>query len=97
MNRLHVGAADKEHRQTANYNGKNPHIGVQMHGRRHSLIKPCGRGTQGNPAFIIQNADQIVVMDDGKIAAVGTHEALLATCSIYREVFESQQKGESNP
>ncbi len=45
----------------------------------------------------VQNADQIVVMDDGKIAAVGTHEALLATCSIYREVFESQQKGESNP
>ena len=44
----------------------------------------------------VQNADQIVVMDDGSIAAVGTHENLLKSCAIYREVFESQQKGEKD-
>ncbi|MGM9521062.1 MAG: ABC transporter ATP-binding protein [Oscillospiraceae bacterium] len=42
----------------------------------------------------VQHADQIVVLDDGKIAAVGKHGELLDTCSIYREVYESQRKGE---
>jgi len=41
----------------------------------------------------IQDADLIVVLDGGKIAATGTHETLLATSDIYREVFESQVKG----
>lgn len=43
----------------------------------------------------VQNADKIIVMDDGKVGAVGTHDELLKTCGIYREVFASQQKGES--
>lgn len=43
----------------------------------------------------VQHADKIVVMDDGRIVAVGRHEQLLKTCDIYREVYESQQKGES--
>ncbi len=41
----------------------------------------------------VQHADQILVMDDGRISAVGTHEQLLKTSDIYREVYESQQKG----
>ena len=41
----------------------------------------------------VQDADRIVVLNDGKIDAVGTHEELLATNKIYREVYESQQKG----
>ena len=41
----------------------------------------------------IQDADQIIVLNDGKVYAVGTHEELIQTCDIYREVFESQIKG----
>ena len=44
----------------------------------------------------VQHADQILVMDDGKISAVGPHEELLKTSDIYREVYESQQKGEDD-
>lgn len=43
----------------------------------------------------VQNADKIIVLDDGKVGAVGTHDELLKACDIYREVFASQQKGES--
>ena len=38
-------------------------------------------------------ADQIIVMDDGKIAAVGTHDELMSSCEIYRDVYTSQQEG----
>ena len=44
----------------------------------------------------VQHADQILVMEDGRISAVGTHETLLRTSDIYREVYESQQKGEDD-
>ncbi len=41
----------------------------------------------------VQDADKIVIMDGGRIAAVGTHEELLATNEIYQEVYTSQNKG----
>ena len=42
----------------------------------------------------IQFADQILVMDDGELAGIGTHEQLLENCEIYREIYESQFKKE---
>ena len=41
----------------------------------------------------IEEADQIIVLDDGKVMGVGTSEELLKTNDIYREVYESQVKG----
>jgi len=41
----------------------------------------------------VSEADQIIVMDDGKINGIGTHDELLTGNRIYREVYESQQKG----
>ena len=41
----------------------------------------------------VQNADRIIVMDNGQINGFGTHEELLATNEIYREVYESQTQG----
>lgn len=41
----------------------------------------------------IEDADKILVMDGGKISAMGTHEQLLESCGIYREIYESQTKG----
>ena len=41
----------------------------------------------------VQDADRIIVMDDGKISGIGTHEELVKNNAIYREVYESQQKG----
>ena len=42
----------------------------------------------------VQDADKILVLDNGKIGAFGTHEELLATNTIYREVYESQTRKE---
>ena len=41
----------------------------------------------------VQDADRIIVMDEGTINAIGTHEDLLANNAIYQEVYSSQQKG----
>ena len=46
-------------------------------------------------AASLQHADQILVLDDGKISGMGTHDQLMASNQIYREVYQSQQEGVS--
>ena len=41
-------------------------------------------------AASILHADQILVLDDGKMVGKGTHEELLKSCEVYREIYESQ-------
>ncbi|MBO5928954.1 MAG: ABC transporter ATP-binding protein [Clostridia bacterium] len=41
----------------------------------------------------VQESDKIIVLDDGRVSAVGTHEELLNSSPIYKEVYRSQQKG----
>ena len=42
----------------------------------------------------IRTADKIIVLDDGKTVGIGTHDELLGTCEVYREIHESQYKKE---
>ena len=41
----------------------------------------------------VKDADRIIVLDDGKVSGIGTHEELMASNAIYQEVYESQNKG----
>ena len=41
----------------------------------------------------VQDADMIIILENGQVAAVGTHDELLRNSNIYREVFDSQRKG----
>ena len=58
------------------------------------------REMDGNPTVFIvsqrtssiQHADKIIVLDDGEITGIGTHEQLLEGCEVYREIYESQYK-----
>ena len=45
-------------------------------------------------ASTIRNADQIVVLDDGRVAGIGTHQQLMSTCETYREICLSQLSSE---
>lgn len=45
-------------------------------------------------AASIMHADQIIVLDDGRITGLGKHEELLKHCDVYREIYESQFKAE---
>ena len=44
-------------------------------------------------AASVRYADLILVLDGGQVVAQGTHDTLLVSCDIYREVYESQTKG----
>ena len=41
----------------------------------------------------VKHADQIIILDKGRINGIGTHESLLADNRIYQEIYESQKEG----
>ena len=44
----------------------------------------------------VRHADLIVVLEDGKAIGVGTHDELLSSCAVYREIYDSQERGEES-
>lgn len=67
-----------------------------------AALRKALRETAGDKTLLIvsqrvssvRHADRILVLDDGKIAGLGTHEELLETCQVYQEVCQSQLSGE---
>ena len=56
------------------------------------LAYPTGKAA-GRRISSVQDADRILVLDNGKINGLGTHEELLKTNAIYQEVYNSQTQG----
>ncbi len=63
-------------------------------------LRKAIREMEGSPTVFIvsqrtssiQHADKIIVLEDGEVAGIGAHQQLLETCSVYREIYESQYK-----
>jgi ABC-type multidrug transport system fused ATPase/permease subunit len=62
-----------------------------------ALRRAIAENTKDSTVFIvsqrassIMNADKIIVLDDGEVAAIGTHTELLLNCNIYKEIYETQ-------
>lgn len=64
---------------------------------RRAILKMKNRPTVfivSQRASSLQHADQILVLDDGKIAGIGKNAELMQTCSVYREIYDSQFRKE---
>lgn len=59
---------------------------IRQHGGNMTVFMVSQRATS------IMHADQIIVLDDGRIAGIGTHEELLKTCEVYHEIYQSQNQ-----
>ena len=57
--------------------------------RRGDGIDALRRFVAAHPASV-RRADRIVILENGSIAACGTHEELLAGCKVYRDIYDSQ-------
>ena len=63
-------------------------------------LRKAIRDMEGKPTVFIvsqrtssiQHADKIIVLDDGEVAGIGTHEKLLEQCQVYQEIYDSQYK-----
>lgn len=70
--------------------------------RTEAQLRQALRETKAGMSLIIisqrisslQSADQILVLDRGKTAGLGTHDQLIQTCTVYQEIVRSQRKGE---
>ena len=68
-----------------------------------NLRKALAKETKDSAVLIIAqrintivNADQIIVLDDGKVVGMGKHEELMKNCTVYQEIAKSQMKGDVN-
>jgi ATP-binding cassette subfamily B multidrug efflux pump len=64
---------------------------------RQNLRETCGDATKiivAQRIGTIRDADQIIVLDQGKIAGIGTHEELMKNCAVYQEIAKSQMTKE---
>ena len=52
------------------------------------------RKMHASSAASVRFADQIIVLDDGHVVGIGTHDELLAACPVYQEIYASQFKKE---
>lgn len=64
-----------------------------------ALRKALAKETKDSAVLIIaqrvstiQHADQIIVLHEGQMAGIGTHQQLLETCPVYQEIYDSQTK-----
>lgn len=64
-----------------------------------ALRKALAKETKGSAVLIIaqrvstiRHANQIIVLHEGRMAGIGTHDELLTDCPVYREIYESQTK-----
>ena len=67
------------------------------------IQEALAQARQGHTSFVVAqristvlSADKILVLDDGQVAAAGTHEELLHSSPIYREIYESQMDSEGS-
>lgn len=95
------GATD--HRPGAGEEARHPHPGRQRRAldfATDAALRKALRALPGDLTVVIvsqrtssiQHADQILVLDDGRQVGLGSHETLLDTCPVYREIYESQFK-----
>ena len=64
---------------------------------REALKKFAGETTTfivSQRASSLRHADKIIVLDDGEIAGIGTHDELLKSCDVYQEIYYSQYSDE---
>lgn len=67
---------------------------AKLRGAIRSMENPPTTFLVSQRAASVRYADQIIVLDDGKVVGMGTHSALLENCPVYQEIYNSQFPGE---